>query len=402
MRSGGGRCIVGVVTVSYRERGADRPAVEEKIRVTKRMVIMVLGVALVFGAVFGWKMYVGRMMAAAMSQPQPPAVVASAEVRAETWSPVLEAVGSLVANQGVDVTNEVAGQVREIHFRSGDTVKKGAVLVRLEDDVDRADLEGLVAARELAEIQFARAQRLFSENQAVPKANVDEAQARLAGARADVLAQQALIAKKQLRAPFTGRLGIRLVNVGQYLAPGSPIVRLEALDPLYADFSVPERHFARLAEGQPVEVRVRTYPGEVFNGKIAALNPGVDSATRTVRVRAELSNRDGRMRPGMFAEVRLTLSQPREVLVVPSMAVTYQPYGDTVFVIKEGDPDKGGGLMAESRIVETGEVRGGDVEVVSGLAAGEKIVRAGHVKLRNGMPVKVDDSVALEAAIAHP
>lgn len=366
------------------------------------MVIMVLGLTLVFGAVFGWKMYVGRMMATAMSQPQPPAVVASAEVRADTWSPVLEAVGSLVANQGVDVTNEVAGQVREIHFRSGDTVKKGAVLVRLEDDVDRADLEGLMAARELAEIQFARAQRLFTENQAVPKSNVDEAQARLASARANVLAQQALIAKKQLRAPFTGRLGIRLVNVGQYLAPGSPIVRLEALDPIYADFSVPERHFAQLAEGQPVEVQVRPYPGEVFNGRIAALNPGVDSATRTVRARAELSNRDGRMRPGMFAEVRLTLSQPRDVLVVPSMAVTYQPYGDTVFVIKEGDPDKGGGLMAESRIVETGEVRGGDVEVVSGLAAGEKIVRAGHVKLRNGMPVKVDDSVALEAAIAHP
>jgi len=370
----------------------------EGIRVLKRMLITVAGLVLVFGAIFGFKAYMGAKMGAMMSAPPPPAVVASAEVRADRWSPILTAVGTLVATQGVSVTNEVAGVVREIKFQSGGRVREGEVLVQLDDAVDRATLDGLVAERKLAEIQFARARQLFKENQAVPMSSVDEAQARLDGARAAVTAEEALIAKKRIRAPFAGLLGIRQVNVGEYLAPGSPIVRLEALAPIYADFSLPERNFARLGNGQPVEVRVQAFGEEVFKGAITALNPGIDTATRTARVRAELKNPDGRLRPGMFAEVRLTLPEPRDVLVVPDMAVTYQPYGDSVFVVA----DKDGAMIAERRPIVTGEVRGGDVEVTEGLKAGEKIVRAGHVKLRNGMPVRVDDSVALETAIAHP
>jgi membrane fusion protein, multidrug efflux system len=362
------------------------------------MVVMVLGVALVLGIIFGWKAYMGAKMGAMMSQPPPPAVVASATARSDTWSPILDAVGTLVANQGVAVSNEVAGQVREIRFRSGERVKEGDVLVGLDDQVDRAALDGLVAERTLAEIQFTRAQQLFKENQAVPKSSVDEAQARLDSARAQVVAQEALIGKKSIRAPFAGLLGIRQVNVGQYLAPGSPIVQLEALSPIYADFSLPERDYARLGQGQPVEVRVQPYGDEVFKGKIAALNPGVDTATRTVRVRAELSNPDGRLRPGMFAEVRLTLPEPRDVVVIPDMAVTYEPYGDSVFVVAEKD----GGSVAERRPIETGETRAGDVEVVKGLKAGETVVRAGQVKLRNGQPVKLDNSVALETGITRP
>jgi membrane fusion protein (multidrug efflux system) len=362
------------------------------------MVIMVLGLVLVFGAIFGFKAYMGAKMGAMMSAPPPPAVVASAEARSESWSPVLSAVGSLVATQGVAVTNEVAGQVREINFRSGEKVKAGEVVVQLDDQVDRATLDGLVAERKLAEIQFKRARELFKENQAVPEASVDEAQAKLDSARAHVVAQEALIAKKRIRAPFSGLLGIRQVNVGQFLNPGSPIVQLEALDPIYADFSLPERNFARLGVGQDVEVRVQSYGDQVFKGRIAALNPGVDAATRTVRVRAELDNPDGRLRPGMFAEVRLTLPEPRDVVVIPSMAVTYQPYGDSVFVVAEKD----GATIAERRPIETGETRVGDVEVVKGLKSGETIVRAGHVKLRNGMPVKVDNSVPLETDIARP
>jgi membrane fusion protein, multidrug efflux system len=362
------------------------------------MAVMVVGVALVLGAIFGWKAYMGAKMGAMMSQPPPPAVVASAEARSDTWSPILGAIGTLVATQGVAVTNEVAGQVRDIRFRSGERVKAGDVLVGLDDAVDRATLDGLVAQRTLAEIQFTRARQLYKENQAVPKSSVDEAQARLDSARAQVVAQEALIAKKQIRAPFAGLLGIRQVNVGQYLAPGSPIVQLEALSPIYADFSLPERNFARLGAGQPVEVRVQPYDEEVFKGRIAALNPGVDTATRTVRVRAELSNPDGRMRPGMFAEVRLTLPEPRVVVVIPDMAVTYEPYGDSVFVIAQKD----GASIAERRPIETGETRGGDVEVTHGLKAGETIVRAGHVKLRNGQPVSVDNSVALETGITRP
>lgn len=362
------------------------------------MVIMVLGLVLVFGAVFGWKAYMGAKMGAMMSAPPPPAVVASAEARSETWSPILSAVGTLVATQGVAVTNEVAGQVREIRFRSGERVKADEVVVQLDDEVDRATLDGLVAERRLAEIQFKRARELFKENQAVPEASVDEAKAKLDGATAVVAAQRAMIGKKAVRAPFAGLLGIRQVNVGQYLAPGSPIVQLEALSPIYADFSLPERNFARLGVGQAVQVRVQPYGEEVFKGKIAALNPGVDTATRTVRVRARLDNPDGRLRPGMFAEVRLTLPEPRDVVVIPGMAVTYQPYGDSVFVVARKD----GAAIAERRPIETGETRAGDVEVVKGLTAGETIVRAGHVKLRNGQPVKVDNSVALETDIARP
>lgn len=362
------------------------------------MAVMVLAVALVLGAVFGFKAYMGAKMGAMMSAPPPPAVVASAEARADKWSPILAAVGTLVATQGVAVTNEVAGQVREIRFRSGQRVQDGDVLVGLDDEVDRATLDGLVAERTLAEIQFTRAQQLFKENQAVPKSNVDEAQARLDSARAQVVAQEALIAKKQVRAPFAGLLGIRQVNVGQYLAPGSPIVQLEALSPIYADFSLPERNFARLGPGQPVEVRVQPYGDEVFKGRIAALNPGVDTATRTVRVRALLNNPGGRLRPGMFAEVRLTLPEPRDVVVIPAMAVTYQPYGDSVFVVAQKD----GAAIAERRPIETGETRLGDVEVVHGLKAGETVVRAGHVKLRNGQPITVDNSVALETGITRP
>lgn len=362
------------------------------------MVFMVLGLVVLFGAVFGWKAYMGAKMGAMMSAPPPPAVVASAEARTDTWSPVLAAVGTLVATQGVAVTNEVAGQVREIRFRSGGRTKQGEVLIALDDEVDRATLDGLIAERTLAEIQFKRAKELYKQNQAVPEASVDEAQAKLDSAIAQVAAEKAMISKKAVRAPFTGLLGIRQVNVGQYLAPGSPVVQLESLDPIYADFSLPERNFARLGVGQAVEVKVQPYGGEVFRGRIVALNPGVDTATRTVRVRAELKNPDGRLRPGMFAEVRLTLPEPREVVVIPDMAVTYQPYGDSVFVVAQKD----GGAVAERRPIETGETRAGDVEVVKGLKAGETIVRAGHVKLRNGQAVKVDNSVALETDIARP
>jgi len=370
----------------------------EGSHVLKRMVITVLGLVLVFGAIFGFKAYMGAKMGAMMSAPPPPAVVASADARADTWSPVLSAVGTLVATQGVAVTNEVAGQVREIRFRSGGRVQAGEVLIALDDEVDRATLDGLIAERRLAEIQFQRAQGLFKQNQAVPQSSVDEAQAKLDSAIAQVAAERAMIAKKAVHAPFSGILGIRQVNVGQYLAPGSAIVQLESLDPIYADFSVPERNFARLGAGQPVEVKVQPYGEEVFTGRIAALNPGVDTATRTVRVRAELKNPDGRLRPGMFAEVRLTLPEPRAVVVIPDMAVTYQPYGDSVFVIAQKD----GASIAERRPIETGETRAGDVEVVRGLKAGETIVRAGHVKLRNGQPVTVDNSVALETDIARP
>jgi membrane fusion protein (multidrug efflux system) len=361
--------------------------------VLKRFVLVVLGLALVFGGIFGWKAYTGKKMAAMMSGPPPPAVIAAAEVATATWEPRLDAVGSLVATQGVTVNNEVAGQVKAIRFRSGESAKAGDVLLQLDDEVDRADLEGRVAQQHLAEVQYERTERLFKEDQAVPQADYDEARAKLDNARAAVVASQALIGKKQVRAPFTGLLGIRQVNQGEYLPPGSGIVMLQALDPIHADFSVPEQELPRLAVGQKVEVRVRGQGDRVFTGAIAAVNPGVDPGTRNVRVRATLKNPDGRLRPGMFADVRVLLPETRQVLTLPRTAVLYRPYGDSVYVIN----DKDGALVVENRPITTGEVRGADVEVVKGLAVGDRVVSAGHNKLRNGQNVKVDNSIALPA-----
>jgi membrane fusion protein (multidrug efflux system) len=366
--------------------------------VFKRLVIVVVGLVVVFGGIFGWKAYIGAKMGAMASTPPPPAVIAAAEVATETWVPYLTAVGSLVATQGVYVTNEVVGQVESIRFTSGGRVKKGDLLVTLDADVDRADLAGLEAERRLAEVQFERTSRLFKQDQAVPRSDLDAARARLENARAQVAARQALVAKKQIRAPFSGVLGIRQVNVGQYLPAGSEIVLLQALDQVYADFSLPERDLGRVATGLPVAVRVQPYGDEAFAGEITALDPGVDAATRNVRVRATLDNPDGRLRPGMFADVVVRLPEQRQVLTVPETAVLYQPYGDTVFVIREKD----GGLVAERVPITTGEVRDGQVEVATGLEAGQRVVSAGHVKLRNGQAVQIDNSVTLDPTVTGP
>jgi membrane fusion protein (multidrug efflux system) len=366
--------------------------------VFKRFLLVVVGLAVVFGGIFGWKAYMGKKMAAMMSGPRPPAVIASADVTAAEWVPHLDAVGSLVSTRGVEVNNEVAGQVKAIQFSSGQSVRKGDVLIQLDDEVDQADLQGLVAQRHLAELQYERTEKLFKEDQAVPRADYDEARAKLDNARAAVVSMQALIAKKRVRAPFAGLLGIRQVNPGQYLPPGSAIVMLQALDPIHADFSLPEQDFPKVAVGQKVEVRVRGEGDRVVPGAVSAINPGLDPGTRNVRVRATLPNPDGRLRPGMFAEVRVILPTVKQVLTVPQTAVFFRPYGDSVFVIQ----DKDGARIAENRPVTTGEVRDGFVEVVKGLAPGDKVVSAGHQKLRNGQNVKVDNSIVLAPNVAGP
>jgi membrane fusion protein (multidrug efflux system) len=354
----------------------------------KRLLIVLVLIAAIFGGVFGWKYHqIQRDMAARM--PPPPPVVAVTEAREEQWQPFLSAVGSLKAVAGIDVTNEVPGKVSAIHFESGQVVKQGQPLLDLDATFDRAELEGLLASQRLAQLKFDRYAKLLTDRSA-SKADYDEARSTLDVAEAGVVAKRALIDKKQIRAPFAGRLGIRLVDVGQYLAPGSAIVPLEALDPIYADFSLPERYLARLAEGQPVALSVQAYPGETFTGRITALNPGVDRGTRSVKLRATLDNPQQRLRSGMFAEVRVLRPQRESVLTLPATAITYNPYGDSVFVVESGDR----GLTVQRKQVETAEVREGRVAIASGLKAGERVVSAGQVKLRNGMPVTLDDKPA--------
>lgn len=354
-----------------------------------RLLIVLLALGLLFGGIFGWKAYQAGERARLAAMPPPPATVTAAVVRKEQWIPYLDTVGSLTAIQGIDVTSEVAGQVSAIHFHSGQPVKRGELLLQLDDSVDQADLAGLLAEQNLAEQQFARAARLVQER-SVSRADYDNARASLENARARVAAKQAAITKKTIRAPFAGQLGIRQVALGQYLPPGAAIVPLQMLQPIYLDASLPERHLAEIAVGQPVEVRVQAYPGQHFSGALSAINPGIDPGTRSLQLRASLDNPDARLRPGMFAEVRLRLPQRQPVLTLPQTAISYNPYGASVFVIHPQDER----LVVESRQIETGEVRDGRVVIVAGLHEGEQVVNSGQVKLRNGMSVSIDNRIS--------
>lgn len=364
---------------------------------TKRMLLVLLALGLVLGGIFGWKYFQAKKMAALASMPPPPASVSAADVQTETWQPYLTAVGSLVAIQGILVTTEVAGNVSAIHFESGQQVEAGTLLLEIEDSVEQAELEGLVAERRLADLQYKRREGLL-ESKTISHSDVDEARLRLDNATAQLAARKAIIAKKHITAPFSGWLGIRRVDLGEYLQPGTAIVPLEALAPIHVDFALPERHLNQISIGQAVEIEVQSFPGEVFTGRITALNPGIDPGTRSLQIRATLENREARLRPGMFAEVRTVLPQRPSVLTLPQTAITYNPYGDSVFVIQDGDS----GPSVQRRQIKTGTVRNGRVEIVAGLQAGERIVTAGQVKLRNDQAVIIDNSIALEPQISRP
>jgi membrane fusion protein (multidrug efflux system) len=358
----------------------------------KRLAVVILGLAVVFGAIFGWKYHQASQAKARSQGGPPPAVVSSTEVRAEVWRPEISAAGSLVASAGVFVTNEVAGQVAEIHFESGQVVRQGDLLVRLDDQTDRAQLDALAAERDLAKIRLDRVSRLIKDNM-ISRSDFDEAKSQYEAAQARVASQRSLVDKKTIRAPFSGRLGLREVNLGQYLAPGSQIVSLQAFDPIYADFTLPERYLSRLSTGQSVVVRVQAYGTRSFDGRITAIEPRIETATRNLRVRATLKNPGGELRPGMFADVSVLSPEQRKVLTLPRTALTYAPYGDSVFVIEQAN----GATVARQRQVQAGEHRGERVEIVSGLSEGDAVVSAGQVKLRDGQAIKINNSVDLEA-----
>lgn len=358
----------------------------------KRLVIVVLALAAVLGGIFGWKSHKMQQQAE-QAGPPPPATVGAAKVQTERWQRGLEAVGSLVAVHGVRVTSEVAGLVDKINFHSGEVVEKGDVLVELDDSVERAELETLVAESELAEAEFKRAEKLVERGH-LSRSDFDKAQAELRSARAKVKARRAVIEKKQVRAPFSGVLGIRRVNLGEYLQPGSEIVPLQALDPIYVDFTLPEQHFSEVAKDQTATVSVRAYPERTFEGRIAAVDSAVSVETRNFAVRATLDNADHLLRPGMFAEVRVVLPGPRTVLTLPRTAVTYNPYGESVFVV---DEDETGELTVRRRQIRVGATQQGRVEILDGLEAGQRVVSVGQVKLRGGQRVVIDNAVELES-----
>jgi len=357
----------------------------------KRLTVVLIFLALVFGGVFGWKYLQMQKQAAANAGP-PPAVVSTRSVTSERWQPALEAIGSITPTRGVVVSAEVPGIVRKIYFDSGQHLDEGELLVELDVDVDKAELDALQADRRLAEITRNRLSQIVSDNLG-SRSDLDEAQAKLDRTEAEIAAKRAMIRKKSIRTPFAGELGIRIINPGQYLAPGDEIVQLVGLDPIYAEYSLPERYLSELHVGQTVNIRVQAYPETLFEGSVYAISPSIQTASRSVRIRALIQNPDGRLRPGMFAEVDTLLDERDRVLTLPERAVTYNPYGESVFVVNEADGTK----TVELTQIKTGQVRDGRVEIISGLDEGTEVVSDGHNKLRNGQAISVENSVDADA-----
>lgn len=358
----------------------------------KRLIIVLIALGVLFGGIFGWKAFVGMQMAAMMSGGPPPATIATADVKQEQRESTLSSVGSLVAVNQVMVANEAPGLVKSILFESGQTVAEGDKLVQLDDSVDQAELGSLKAAERLAEIEFKRNAKLVNEK-SVSRADYDRSRAALDGATALRVAKEASIRQKAILAPFAGVLGIRAIDLGEYLSPGSDIVSLQSLDPLYVDFSLPERYLEQLSAGQGIDVAVQAFPHETFTGAISVVSPRVETATRSVQVRATLPNPEHKLRPGMFAEVTTHLGDVHDVLTIPERAISFNPYGDTVFVVEQQDDKQ----VVNRRQVTTGDTVNQRIAIQSGLKQGEVVVVDGHNKLRNGQQVVIDNSVQLDA-----
>jgi membrane fusion protein, multidrug efflux system len=369
---------------------------------TKRMVIMLIGVAIVLGAVFGFQAFkavmIKKFMASMAVQAQ---TVSATRAGSSQWQPQIEAVGSLRALNGADLSLEVSGVVDSISFQSGDDVKEGDVLLKLRSDDDAAKLQSLQAVADLNEITYERDQKQF-KLQAVSQATIDTDVANLKNAKAQVTQQQAILDKKTLRAPFAGHLGIRAVDLGQYLSAGTTIVTLQALDPIFMDFFVPQQAVDQIRIGQRVNVKVDAYKDRTFAGEISALNPRVDASSRNVQIRATLKNADHKLLPGMYATVDIATGVPQDLITLPQTAVTYNPYGDTVYIIDTKGTDANGKpqQIARQTFITTGATRGDQVAVLKGVNDGDMVVTSGQLKLHNGSLVNIDNSVTPTADAA--
>ncbi len=360
----------------------------------RRSLGMLVAIIVLLGAIAGFKVYsVQRIARARAAARPPPATVAATKAVETVWQRQFHAVGTLDAVQGVTLANELAGTVTRIAFTSGQHVKQGDLLVQLDVSTDEAQLRGLVAQATLARITLECARELRAANSNAP-ADLDSADAQYQQALANVDNQRAVIAKKTIRAPFAGVLGIRLIDLGQYLAAGTPVVTLQALDPIYANFSLPEQDVTLLKTGQPVRLSVEAYPGETFAGTITALNAKVDEATHNLQVQATVANADERLVPGMFVRADVVLPEQDRFVTLPGTAIVYNSYGDAVYVLERGaDPPGAAPLIARQRFVQLGETRGDQVAVIKGVRPGEEVVTAGQLKLRNGAPVQVNNAV---------
>jgi membrane fusion protein (multidrug efflux system) len=426
----------------------------------KRIVIFSVVLLLLIGLIggFAYFQYVAKpkMIQAFMSAGgMPPATISAAEAQADAWVPILPAIGTLQAVQGIDVAPQLGGVIRALHFDSGQIVAEGTLLVELDDEVEQADLKSGLAALNEANLTLGRQQELFERGN-TSEASLDTSIASRDTAAATVERARALIDQKSIEAPFSGLLGIRLVDVGEYVSPGTPLVTLQQQAPIYADFPIPEQSIALISVGQTVEVRVDAFPNDVFTGQIESIDAKVEQETRDVLVRAILSNVGQTLLPGMFANVAVLAGDPVEVVTVPRTAVSYSLYGDSIYVIvvPEGaavpdlTPDETAmeqteaietaegetavaddvppaeapadaaaadaaavdapatnsapPLVVERRFVRVGEARGNLVTIAEGLAPGEIVVTSGQLKLFPGAPVVIDNSIALDPPAVRP
>ena len=359
----------------------------------RRLIIVVLAAGLLLAAIVAFNTWKANFVAELRKKnAAPPQTVSAANVHFTDWQPEVSAVGSMRAVRGVDVTTEVTGLVRTLRFNSGDEVKAGQVLVELNADAEIAQQQALEAAAELSATVYKRDQEQY-DAEAISKAQLDADAADLKNKRAQANAQKALVAKKIIRAPFAGRLGITTVNPGQYLNTGDKVVTLQAVDPIYVDFKLPQQQLAQIANGQSVNLTTDSFPGVKFVGKINAIDPRVDASTRNFQAEATIPNPDRKLLPGMFARVAVIAGEAKSYLTLPQTAITYNPYGATVFVAqrKPGGSEKD--LIAQQAFVTLGPTRGDQVAVVKGVKEGDLVVTSGQMKLVNGAPLIVDNSI---------
>lgn len=369
----------------------------------RRMLIMLGVVVLAVLALAAYKAFSIYQQIQMFSAPQPAISVSAVKADAHPWQTRLPGIGTFKAFQGVDLTAEVEGTVEAVLFQSGEKVTQGQPLLQLDSQVEQAILATAEAVRSLARVEYQRGQNLITR-QAISKSEYDRLNAELLKAEASVTQLKAQLDKKRILAPFTGTIGIRQVDTGDYLSPGNPFATLQDLSKLYVDFFLPEQDYPHLAIGQRVRINVAAYPGEVFEGQISALNPKVEVTTRNVQVRAILPNPDNKLLPGMFADLEVLLPKEQTQVVVPETAITYTLYGNSVYVVEEQKDDQGQAvkdaqgqaqLAVQRRFVDTGERRDGQAVVLKGLQAGEMVVTSGQLKLDNGVHVKVVDDPTL-------
>lgn len=361
---------------------------------TKRMIIMLASLGVLFGGIFGFQTFKAKMIKKYMGANRFQAMTITAmKADLQPWQPALKSIGTLRAAKGVDVSSEIAGQVRIVAVKSGQDVKKDDLLVQLNADPDVALLHSLQASADLADSVYQRDKQQFSA-QAISQAQLDVDAADLKAKRAQAEEQRAVVAKKTISAPFSGHLGISTIQPGQYINAGDKIVTLQDLDPVYVDFSLPERDVARLKKGQKVIVTSDSFAGSRYEGRISTIDPKVDAATRNVQVEALIPNPRHQLLPGMYASVEIDAGVTENYITLPQTAVSFNPYGATAFIVDEQEKDGKKMLVARQSFIKTGPTRGDQVAILSGIRQGEMVVTSGQLKLRNGASVKIDNRIS--------